>query len=439
VLIPAPRLLALIAILALAALAASMLPGLRDAWILLAIACALVALTDALLLARTASPDAQRMVPGTLALGVRREVVLRLTNPHRFALALAVFDHHPSSFEVTGQPQQVRIDAGKWSELRYAVRPLERGDQRFAPLELRIASRLGLWEQRRRSGAETLLRVYPNFAAITKYALLATDNRLSQIGILQRRRRGEGQSFHQLREYRQGDALRSIDWKASARTRKLIAREYEEERDQRVVFLIDCGRRMTAQDGPLSHFDHMLNAALLLAYVSLRQGDAVGLMTMGTEAIGATRFMAPRKSAAAIGLVLNAVYALQPTLASSDYNTAALELMRRVRKRALVVILSNLRDEDDDDLMPALRLLQSRHLVLFASLRERILGDALTQPVRGFDDALTHAAAAEYLQRRDATFRRLAGTGAILLDVEPEGLPVALVNRYLDAKRSGRL
>ena len=438
-LIPGPRLLALIAALALGALAIAIVPAFQPAWLFLAAACLIVVGADALLVLRTAAPEARRIVAGTLALGVRREVVLRLTNPNRIALRVKVFDHHPSSFEISGQPQQVRIAGGHWSEIRYGIRPLERGDQRFAPVEARIASRLALWEQRRRIGAETILRVYPNFAAITKYALLATDNRLSQIGVLQRRRRGEGQSFHQLREYRQGDALRTIDWKATARTRKLIAREYEEERDQRVVFLIDCGRRMTAQDGPLSHFDHMLNAALLLAYVSLRQGDAVGLLTMGTDAPHETRFVAPRKSAAAIGMVLNAVYGLQPTLASSDYNTAALDLMQRIRKRALVVILSNLRDEDDDDLMPALGLLQSRHLVLFASLRERVLADTLSQSVRGFDDALTHAAAAEYLQRRDATFRRLSRTGAILLDVEPEGLPVALVNRYLDAKRSGRL
>ena len=139
------------------------------------------------------------------------------------------------------------------------------------------------WQISRRSGTASPVRVYPNFRALAKYTLLATDNRLSQIGVLQVRRRGEGMEFHQLREYRQGDAQRAIDWKATSRTQRLIAREYEEEKDQRVLLVIDCGRRMASKDDELSHFDHALNAALLLAHVALRQGDAVGMMTMGGD------------------------------------------------------------------------------------------------------------------------------------------------------------
>ena len=124
---------------------------------------------------------------------------------------------------------------------------------------------------------------------------------------------------------------------------------------------------------------------------------------------------------------------------TSDYHAAATELMLRLRKRSLVVILSNLRDEDDDTLLPALALLRSRHLVLFASLREAILSRALKTRVTSFDRALTHAAAADYLKSRELAFRRLAHNGAQCLDVEPEQLPVALVNRYLDIKHGGRL
>jgi len=288
---------------------------------------------------------------------------------------------------------------------------------------------------RRWLGESTTTRIYPNFAALTKFALLATDNRLSQIGVLQRRRRGEGLDFHQLREYREGDAQRQIDWKATVRMGKLVSREYQDERDQQIVLLIDCGRRMGAQDGELAHFDYVLNAALLLAYVSLRQGDAVGFLTMS----GAARWLAPRKSGATVNLILNRVYDLHPTLQTTDYYSAALELIKRVRKRALVVILSNLRDEDDDTLAPALRLLQSRHLVLFASLREQILSRALAARVDTFDRALTHAATAEYLQKRELAFRRLERGGAVCVDVEPDQLPIALVNRYIDIKRSGRL
>jgi uncharacterized protein (DUF58 family) len=265
--------------------------------------------------------------------------------------------------------------------------------------------------------------------------MLATDHRLSQMGVQKTRRRGEGLDFDQLREYREGDPQRSVDWKASQRFDRLISREYQEERDQQIVFLIDCGRRMGAKDGPSSHFDHALDATMLLAYVSLRQGDAVGLMTMS----GRRLWLPPRKSQAMVSRILNEVYSLQPGLLTSDYTQAAVELAARLKKRALVVIISNLRDEDDDALLPALRLLQRRHLVLFASLRERAIDDAIAQPVDAYQDALTHAAAVEYRIRRDAAFARLKQGNVVCLDVPPQRLAMALVNQYLEVKRSGRL
>ncbi|MGH8704038.1 MAG: DUF58 domain-containing protein, partial [Burkholderiales bacterium] len=368
-------------------------------------------------------------------LGVPVEVALRAANGSRSALRGEIYDHHPASFDAEGLPQPLALKPDEWKELRYQVRPLERGEAAFAGAELRLASPLGLWRVRRRAGEQTVVRVYPNFRALMRYTLLATDNRLSQIGVLQVRRRGEGMEFHQLREYRQGDSQRAIDWKATARTAKLIAREYEDEKDQRVMLVIDCGRRMAAKDEELSHFDHALNAALLLAHVALRQGDAVGVLTMGGE----NRYCAPRKSVAAVHAILNRVYDIEPTLAMPDYERAAQDLMARVRRRALVILLTNLRDEDDDTLLPALRLLRSRHLVVLASLREAIIGRALSARVDSFDRAVTHAAAADYLAQRERAFRRIGAAGAICLDVEPGRLAIALVNRYLELKREGRL
>ena len=434
-LVPAPRLLWLAFALLVAAIAASAWPALVPAWLAAVAAAAVFAAVDAVAALRIAPPAAKRIVPGSLALGVRHDVALRFANRVDAPLTLDVHDHSPAGMETEALPQRVAVPAQGWAEIRYVIRPVARGDLAFGHVEVRLHSRAGLWRVRRMLGENAITRVYPNFAALTKFALLATDNRLSQLGILQRRRRGEGLDFHQLRDFREGDAPRQVDWKATARIGKLISREYQDERDQQVVLMIDCGRRMAAQDAALSHFDYVLNAALLLAYVGVRQGDAVGFMTMSGE----ERWFAPRKSAATVSAILNRVYDLRPTLHTTDYYGAAVGLMKRLRKRALVVVLSNLRDEDDDTLAPALGLLQSRHLVLFASLREAILSRALGARVTDFERALTHAAAAEYLQKRELAFRRLERGGAVCLDVEPDQLPIALVNRYIDIKRSGRL
>jgi uncharacterized protein (DUF58 family) len=429
-----PLLLGLALLLALA-VAASIEPALDRA--LLAFAAALLGLAalDLALLWRSAPPVFRRRLPHALALGAGTEVTLELDNHGARSQRLAVFDHVPDGFAYDDLPQSLRLGAGQQARLRYRVRALERGEHDFAPCELRQGSPFGLWERRLRLGEGARVRVYPNFAALTRFALLATDHRLSQLGILQRRRRGEGLDFHQLREYREGDAQRQIDWKASARMRRLISREYRDERDQQILLLLDCGRRVAAKDGPLSHLDHALNAALLLGFVALRQGDAVGLMTLG----GSPRWVAPRKSQVALNGLMAASFDLQPSLSSPDFHRAAVELMRRLRKRALVVLLSNLRDEDDDDLRSAVGLLRQRHRVVVASLREPILDAALRAPVDGLPQALTHAATADYLERRRRAFARLALGDVPCLDVEPEQLPLALVNRYIELKRAGRM
>lgn len=429
---------ALLWALAAAVAAAAVLaffPGHEDrGYLLLGMLCAAAAL-DAALALRPARLEGTRQVAGTLALGAWVTVGLRIANRGGSAAVLTVHDHPGAASEVRDLPRDIVIAARGWGVLRYGLRPLARGDFNFGRIEVRLRSPLRLWRRRLWLGQAARIRVYPNFAALVKYALLAVDNRLSQIGVLKRRRRGAGLEFHQLRDYRDGDALRQIDWKATARMRRLISRDYQDERDQQVVFLIDSGRRMATQDGELSHFDHALNAVLLLSYVGLRQGDAVGFMTLGGE----PRWFAPRKSPSTVNLIMQGLYDLQPTLAMPDYTRAATDLTLRLRKRALVIVMSNLRDEDDEGLLPALEMLGRRHLVVYASLREKLLSRVLEVRADTFDRALTRAAAADYLHARELVFRRIAASATSCLDVEPERMPIALVNRYLDIKRSGWL
>lgn len=381
----------------------------------------------------------ERIVPASWPVGVSQPVKLRLVNRGGRGLRLSFYDHHPQDGLAEGLPLSLALPSERTAQIDYRYTPTRRGDLQFGRCDVRLSSPLRLWERKLVLGESQKVRVFPNFAAISGYALLATDNRLSQIGVLQRRRRGEGMDFHQLREYREGDSQRQVDWRATSRMRKLISREYRDERDQHIVFLIDCGRRMSATDlsaTHLTHFDHVLNAALLLGYVSLRQGDAVGYLTFATEA---PRFSAPRKSGAAVSVLLNGLYDVQPSLSVPDYTQAAVQLAARLKRRALVIVLSNLRDEDDETLAPALRLLTERHLVLFASLREPTLDEKLHEPVHDLDSAVTHVAAVDYAYERQKALKRIERSGAMVLDVEPQKLPIALVNRYLDIKRAGRL
>jgi uncharacterized protein (DUF58 family) len=296
-------------------------------------------------------------------------------------------------------------------------------------------SPLGFWQRKIFVECPERVRVFPNFRQISRYALLATDHRLSQMGVRRRQRRGEGSDFHQLREYRAGDSFRQIDWKASSRYRRLISKEYQDERDQQVVFMLDCGRRMRhAEQGQL-HFDQALNAILLLTHVAAQQGDAVGFLSFG----GSNRWLPPSKGGDPVRRLLYRTYNLESSIEAADYLLAARELMPKQSRRALVVIVTNTRDEDQADLTAAVRLLQRRHLVVVANLRESLLDQTMSQPVRDFDGALRFHATGEYLDSRRRSLETLRHQGAVVLDLLAPHLPVALVNNYLTIKASGAL
>ncbi len=432
---PDRRLLALCGAWLALALAAAFAPTLLAAWYVSGAALALVALADLLAVRRAGPFEASRHVAAALAVGVLERVTLSIANRGARAARLSVFDLHPGGFEARGLPREVTLAPSEHASFAYELRALGRGKHRFGKVELIARSPLGLWRRRIGAGREHELRVFPNFRAVTRYELLAAANRTGELGIRRRPRRGEGLEFHQLREYREGDSLRQIDWKATARLSRAVSREYEEERDQQIVFLLDCGRKMHARDAELSHFDHALDAVLLLAHVALRQGDAVGLSTFSGE----RRFLAPRKGTQQLRLVMNTVYDLESSTRASDYLAAAESLAAALHKRALVVVVSNLRDEDHQDLLAAARLLGRRHLVLVASMKERALAQALDEPVRDLDSALTNAATHQYVFARRRAHERLRKAGVLALDAEPHQLAIALVNGYLDVKRAGVL
>lgn len=428
--IPAKRTFILISLLIAIAVTAAFLPAWRDIWQLLVALSAVLLVSDAFIAWRSSGIDIDRQVANSLPLGVETPVAVKINNTSGRAINVQLFDHHPASLHTTELPQTTNIKSGQWNTFRYHVTPTQRGKFIFDMAQVRLLSPLGLWWLDKKIEQKSTVHVYPNFAAVTKYILLATMDRVQQMGIRKRRRRGEGSEFHQLREFRDGDSMRQVDWRATARHGKLISREYQDERDQNIIMLLDCGRRMRTQDDELSHFDHALNAMLLLTYVALRQGDAVGVGTFSGE----QRWVKPVRGAGMLNTILNQVYDLEPSTEAPDYSRAAMDLLARQRKRSLVIVITNLRDEDGDDLLPALKLLKRKHTVLLASLREETIDDVIHQEVNNFQDALTLASTHQYLDERSQAINWLIKNGINCLDVAPGDLSVQLVNHYLAMK-----
>lgn len=388
-------------------------------------------------------PRVERWLPAAFAINASTELRLDLVNEGPLAWQLQVFDLLDPLFDVEGLPRSLAVAAHSRMPLRFRVTARQRGMATLGRTQLLWRTRAGLFEVRQTVGEARQLRVYPNFAALARYAWLSGDRRLAQMGIKNFVQRGQGTDFRQLAEYRRGDPLRHLDVKASMRHRKPVVREYQDERDQCVMFLLDCGRRMRADEGSdglrgASHFDDALDAMMLLAYVALQEGDEVGAMTFGCAETD-RRDCAPRKGMGTLNALMNKMHDLQPGHHHSDYLVAAEDMSKRLRRRSLIIVLTNFRDEDAPELRPALALLRRRHLVLLASLRETALGAMQEQPIHGTEDAVTVASAHLLAQARQDAFARVVERDRLSVDVEPHALAATLVNRYHQVKRSGLL
>lgn len=320
---------------------------------------------------------AKRILPSSFALHRLQTIQFSIVNNSNENISLTFSDSCPAAFETNAFPMQQTIRSTSEGLFEYQVQPNARGDARLEPAYVQIYSTLGLWQFCTRMGEEQLARIYPDFSAIINSTVLGMEQNMRYIGAHMTRKKGGGMEFNQLREFRLGDTLKQIDWKATARLNTPISREYQEERDQNIIFLLDSSRRMRAIENKLSYFDHALNALLTCGYIALDKGDAVGLMTFSGE----KSWLSPVKGKKNINRILNHLYSLTTSTQNSDYVGAAEELIQQQHKRSLIILLTNVRAEDNEDLFLAIELLKKHHLVLVAALQENILNTIHQQPI----------------------------------------------------------
>ena len=432
---PSARLLYITTAWIILGVLASVWPRFIALWQWASVALGGAAFTDALLAYAHPKLKVSRLLPGRCALGVDTEVELTIHNPAKLGVAISAYDGIPLESEAREQPWSGNIPAKGFTTVIYPIKLLRRGRIPFTRTHLLVHSPMRLWDRTYLAGEPADIAVYPNYEPVVRLALLSIENLENQMGIVRKNHQGLSRDFHQLRDYHEGDTLNQIDWKASSKRQALISREYEEQRDQNIVLMLDSGSRMRAMDGELPQFDHCLNAMLLLAFTALRQGDNVGVMGFG----GSERWLPPVKGQHAMTTILNHLYDYETTGSPSDFSEAAEKLLIRQRRRALVVILTNLRSEDSEHVIPALQLMRQKHLVLLASLREHSLQQALEQPIYHLDHALNYTATHLYLKDRLDAFRKLESHGVLTLDETAERFPIALANQYLKIKSVGRL
>jgi uncharacterized protein (DUF58 family) len=400
-----------------------------------------VALADWLLATLPVELEVERELPGIVPLGGEGRVVWRVANrrgrhagrPVRVALA----DELAPSLAATSRRARLLVPAHGRASAGTPIRPTRRG--RFTPTELtlRVEGPLGLAARQGRRELPGTLRVYPPFRSRDEAELRIDKARVLEVGLRSAQGRGGGTEFDSLREYGTDDEFRRIDWAATARAGKAIVRTYRAERNQTVLLLLDAGRTMAGRVEGVPRLDHAMDAVMMLTAVATRLGDRAGLVAFDSEVRAA---VSPGHARDQLSRVTGAMYALQPRLVESDYRGAFAETLLRFRRRAMLVVLTELAEQAvAETLLPALPLIARNHLVLVASVGDpRVEGWARSTPAEA-GAAYRKAAATASLEARRRTVARLRGLGAVVVDAHPGRLAAELADAYLRVKATGRL
>lgn len=393
---------------------------------------ATIALADLFTLPQLRQISVERRVGRIASIRQKHTVTLLVTNHSRRALTVWIRDQVPE--QCTAVPEQfvVRLAPRSRSVVHYDLKASRRGSFEMETIYLRVRSRLAMWQAFMRQPAYAQIYIYPDMKQLAEYAVLARKNRLSLMGLRRTRRIGQDNEFERLRDFTRDDNYKHIDWRSTARRRKLTVKDFQTNQSQRIIFLMDCGRMMTNMSAELSLLDHALNAMLMMSFVALRQGDAVGLICFSDRV---HTFVPLRGGAKQMNHLLHACFDRFPELVESRYDEAFLYLRTHCLKRSLVVLISNIIDEvNSHQLHQHLSALVGRHLPLGVLLRDHQLFDAADAPASAGPEIFRTAAAAEILTWRHQVLTDLEHEGVLVIDAYPEDLTAPLVNRYLEIK-----
>ena len=435
-LVPTRRLAAVAAIAALVALA---LPGDGLLIPLLAVDGLLLvaAVGDALAAVDPRTLPVERALPPVLVLRTVGEVRWTLRNPSDRAVRVSLADELAPSLRASTRRLQGSVPPGARFVGTATIMPSRRGRFEVNDLVVRVDGPLGLGARQRTLRVPAVLRVHPVFASRAEAELRINRARILEVGLRSAKGRGGGTEFDQLREYGVDDEVRRIDWAATARAGKAMVRTYRAERNQTVLLLLDNGRVMAGRVADVPRVEHAMDALMCLTTVATRLGDRCGLVVFDREVRSVLPAHAGREQ---LGRVAEAMYALDPVLAESDYRGAFTQALARFRRRSLIVLFTDLVEQAvGESLLPALPLLVRHHLVVIAAVRDPDVTGWATQSPADADEAYRAAAATAALVERDRTIARLRGLGAVVVDAPAGDLAAKLADTYLDLKARGSL
>lgn len=379
-----------------------------------------------------------REFKGKFAVGAETEVQIRIENATRKPIWLIVKDEYPPQMKLSRLREAlIEVEAQTTAALSYALTPPKRGRFEFGHTVVRFHSSLRLVWCEAKIGDSTIVKVYPNMRRARDAELKALGARSLVAAHRKTSWRGEGREFESLREYVRGDELRHISWSATARRGRLTTRQYQIERDQTILIALDAGRLMTARIDQETKFDSAVHAALALMSAAARGGDNAGLMVFGRRT---KSYLPPGRGREHMDAALEALYPIEPEMIEPSYTRALEFVAANSKRRSLVVLITDLVDEEGSkELLASLRLLRPRHVPLVVTIADRDLKAVVREAPNTTEELFTQSVAEEIMHLREAALRLVESQGGLALDVTAAALAPALLEKYLQIKERGLL
>ena len=394
-------------------------------------------LLDALMLPRRSRIRIERIVPQRISLSVPARIAFNVFNGAQRRAEIRLAEDLPEGF--TALPCECAGTFGPGAEgtLEYRLTARRRGRYALSALDVRVLPAFGLFARQFRLNLPSPLDVYPNLVNTRRYELQLRRGLQSDQGVARMRQIGQGTEFESLRHYSAGDGMARVDWKATARRSTLIVRNYEPERHQSLLVAIDVGRATAGEFLGISRLDYFINAAVMLAYAALRQGDWFSLVAFSDRI---ESYLPPVRRLQSMERVARALYELEPRLVEADYGAACRFMGLKQRKRSLICLMTDVIDREASSVIIAYMARFARvHLPLAVTLADPEVREIAREPLSTCADVFSKAVALDALDAREEALMRMRAMGVSVLEANPGDLITEVLRRYLQIKAGRRL
>ncbi len=380
---------------------------------------------------------ARREVTQRLSNGDANRIEITLTNQYGFTLKVEIIDEVPVQFQWRDMNKKLRLAAGAEAKIHYYLRPVARGEYEFGDLHALVRSPIGLFIRHWRFAIGQTVAVYPSFLQLQAYQLLAMSNRLTELGVKPIRRLGHSTEFEHIKEYVRGDDYRTINWKATARSSKLMVNQYMDERSQQIYCLIDKSRAMKMPFEGMALLDYAINASLVLAHIAISRHDRSGLLTFAKEI---DQFLPASSRSGHLRNFQELLYRQETAFQESDYERVYVFVSRKLSQRSLLVLFTNFESLSAmRRQLPYLKRMARQHLLLVVFFENTELTSLLTTAPADTEGIYVKAIGEQLMYDKKLMVKELAQAGVPSMLTAPENLTVNTINKYLAIKAGSQI